>query len=554
MRTLKTILIVVTLFLIPSYSYSSGLGSLRISLIQGDVRVMPATSYEWLPVSLNMPLREGDTLWVPEAGRLEIQTNDGSFLRLDEYSTLEIISISRGIMWSELKEGRAYVNFKGLRDMTLQLDIPYFSNLKIHEPSKFSIDLHNYRYVEISVFKGVVYADVRGEMTDIYAGQSLTIGEDMYTDISSVKPSDRWELWNRERDRRFEGSWYSYRYLPDELRVYAYEFDTSGKWVYTTRYGYVWVPTVYVTTNWSPYRVGRWVWIDDEYVWVSDEPWGWVPYHYGRWAFSISIGWFWVPPSRGAVYWGPGFVGWIHTPTYVAWVPLAPEDIYYGYGYYGPRSVNIIHIDIHKTVIKNVYKNVYVNNAVTVVHRDSFIKGKYIAIKTDRNPFTEEGIRQGRIRIVSDRVSLAPITRKVMVKNEPAKIIIRDVDKVRHEREKDNIRRQTTKQRARYPEEIRRDTIKIQRKEASSHPERMTIEKEQKVRRPEVSREPVRKEPPHKDYLTNRQPHSKGEFHIAEKGKRDSSEKSLIRKDKKGHMVLKEGKQIDTDISQWILR
>lgn len=589
MKPLKAILIISLLFLLPSYSNSSDLGALRTNLIHGDVRLMPDTSYEWLSASLNMPLREGDKLWVPESGRLEIQINDGSFLRLDEGAFLRIIRISSSIMHFELRDGRAYVNFKGTRDKTIQIDMPYSSTIRTHEPSKFSIDMRNYRYAEVSVFKGIVYADIRGEMTGVYAGQSLTIREDMYADISPIGVSDEWELWNRERDRRFEGSWYSYRYLPDELRVYAYEFDTSGRWVHTVRYGYVWVPTAYVTTKWVPYRSGQWVWIGNQYVWVSHEPWGWVPYHYGRWAFSVSIGWFWVPPSRGAVYWGPGFVGWIHTPTYVAWVPLAPEDIYYGYGYYGPRSVNITYINVHKTVIEKVYINVYVDNAVTVVKRDSFVKGRYIALKTDKNPFIIEGIHPKRTKIVSETTSLLPVTRHTTVKSEPAKpakMTIRDADRMRNERtvSRETITtRQTIEPRSIYPErakretvnvqrreisspperriieqeKARRDTIGIQRREVNNIPERRIVEQEQRVRVPEISREQVRKELPQNNHLTNRQPHSERRVYTPERRNTGSSERPAIERNKKTPLretVQSENRQRDMDISQWIRR
>lgn len=478
MKGLKITLVMVILFLIPSFSYSSGLGSLRISLLKGDAQIENDRLDEWFSASLNMPLREGDTLSVSEGGRIEIQMDDGSFLRLDENSTLKIVMISDGIVWFDLRNGRAYVNFKGNGHRVIKIGIPYLTTLKTDDHSRFSIDFRSNRYADVSVFEGKVFADDRR----IYAGERLTVEEDMHADISSLGPSDEWERWNREMDRRFEGTWYGYRYLPDELRVYAYEFDSNGRWVYTTQYGYVWVPTVYVTTGWSPYRQGRWVWIGDHYVWISYEPWGWVPYHYGRWAFSVSIGWFWVPPVRGAVYWGPGFVGWIYTPYYVAWVPLAPEDIYYGYGYYGPMSVNIVHIDVHNTIIKNVYKNVYVNNAVTVVSKDSFIKGKYVSIKTDRNPFITEGIKSGT-RLVSDRVSLVPTKDLITINERTTRIIDRDR---RYDDIKVRTKRDVEKDRTIYHGNRIKD-ITIQRENRRENQKTQTIEKRQDDRRAVVS-------------------------------------------------------------------
>ncbi len=105
---------------------------------------------------------------------------------------------------------------------------------------------------------------------------------------------------------------------------------------------------------------------------MSFDPWGWAPYHYGRWAFVARIGWCWVPPAAGDVYWGPGYVGWVGTGDYVGWVPLAPGEIYYGRGYYGRHSVNVTNINITEVHVTNVYKNVYVNNGPTIVERRTF--------------------------------------------------------------------------------------------------------------------------------------------------------------------------------------
>ncbi|MFN3480329.1 MAG: DUF6600 domain-containing protein, partial [Thermodesulfovibrionales bacterium] len=176
--------------------------------------------------------------------------------------------------------------------------------------------------------------------------------------------------------------------------------------------------TVYISVGWAPYRHGRWVWIGGDYVWVAYEPWGWVPYHYGRWAFVASIGWCWVPPARGAVYWGPGFVGWVYTPTYVAWVPLAPGEIYYGYGYYGPHSVNIINIDINKVVIKE-YRHAHIKDAITIVHRDTFLKGKPVEVKVHENPFLAHKIHIGRPPIEPLRETRAPIIKEIVRDKEP---------------------------------------------------------------------------------------------------------------------------------------
>ena len=164
-------------------------------------------------------------------------------------------------------------------------------------------------------------------------------------------------------------------------------------------YGYVWTPTVVVGARWSPFRDGRWIWMGGDYVWVAYEPWGWAPYHYGRWSFIINIGWFWVPPIAREVYWSPGYVGWVRTADYVAWVPLAPGEIYYGRGYYGQHSVNITNVNINQVSITNVYKNVYVNNGVTVVNRNTFNTHSPTVVNVNKNIIEQKIFAKNNISV-----------------------------------------------------------------------------------------------------------------------------------------------------------
>jgi hypothetical protein len=78
-----------------------------------------------------------------------------------------------------------------------------------------------------------------------------------------------------------------------------------------------------VGASFVPYQTGgHWAYADDDYVWVSDYPWGWAPFHYGRWAY-LGTGWGWIP---GRVY-APAWVSWrVGAPGFgfVGWGPMAP--------------------------------------------------------------------------------------------------------------------------------------------------------------------------------------------------------------------------------------
>jgi hypothetical protein len=402
-----------------SFSYSANLGEVRLSLVEGDVQIYTEDTSEWVGAVINMPLRGGDRIWVPEEGKAELLLIDGTSLRLRENSALDVLRIEDHSSQFYLDTGHAYVNFRGSRSTFLQLDTPV-SSTRAYEKGIYRVDVPDDKYTDISVDRGVVYAESRSGNTKVREGNTLSLRGDDYADLHPLEPSDEWDNWNEERDRALYERRYSSRYLPEELSPYSYDFDRYGTWRNVPEYGYVWTPSVVVSEGWAPYRQGRWVWIRGDYIWVSYEPWGWVPYHYGRWIFNVSIGWCWVPPIRGAIYWGPGFVGWVYTPDYVAWVPLAPGEVYYGYGYYGTHSVNITNVNITNIKVKKVYKNVYITNAVTVVHRDGFIKGKDATIHVKDNPFLKEKIGIGRPQIKPVRETTRPGMKEIHGMKQPS--------------------------------------------------------------------------------------------------------------------------------------
>lgn len=72
MKILKCLAIMFLLILFPAYLYPQALGSLRLSLIEGDVQIRMEDTEDWVPASINMPLVDGDRIWVPEGGRTEL--------------------------------------------------------------------------------------------------------------------------------------------------------------------------------------------------------------------------------------------------------------------------------------------------------------------------------------------------------------------------------------------------------------------------------------------------------------------------------------------------
>lgn len=436
---MKKVLIIIPILVLIFVTtiFAAITGDCRISLIKGDVLIQTYdTASEWVPTYVNTPVNDGDKIWVPEDGRVELQFIGATYLRADENTEIEINRISLNaddrIIQIAMPQGRIYANYKGYysRDSVLQIDTPIVSAM-VYGDARFDINVIENDTTEISVFDGTVYVETQTGTTKVRAGNMLRIDPGNSAEIFPRRPKDNWQTWNLSRDSFLLSNRTSSRYLPPSLSGYCSDLDQYGRWVYTPDYGYVWTPRLVVST-WAPYRHGRWVWMYDDYVWISYEPWGWVPYHYGRWAFRVGIGWFWVPPAVNAVFWSPGFVAWIYTPTYVSWVPLAPGEVYYGYGYYGPHSVNLRKVNVKNINITNIYINSKVHNAVTVVHRDTFLTGRQVVLKNvPSNPFIAgERVSPGRPEIKPIRETRIPNPLKIVhEKSFPKKHIIEKTEK-----------------------------------------------------------------------------------------------------------------------------
>ncbi|MBI5656806.1 MAG: FecR domain-containing protein, partial [Geobacter sp.] len=374
MNKLVITIIGILLILLPVVALGSSEGSARLTLVQGDVQLFDEESGEWLPAAPNTPIGEGDRLWSPTGAHAEIQLDTGSYLRLGEDTALDVVRLDADNRQVYLDRGRLYVSTSGT-DRDLQVDSED-ATVNIGEKSRVGVDMIGTSDSEVSVIKGSAYVESVSGRTRVRSGEALIFSENG-AEIAALREPDEWEWWNEKRNRTLDSRTAKRGHLPDELAIYEDELAANGEWVVIEDYGYVWRPTVHVVADWTPYREGRWVWRRGGYVWIATEPWGWAPHHYGRWQHSSRWGWCWVPPRRGDVFWSPGYVAWVGTTDDMAWVPLAPNEVYYGYGNYGSLSINITHVD-QRTIVRpvNVYRNARVRNSITVINRNSFVRGQ----------------------------------------------------------------------------------------------------------------------------------------------------------------------------------
>lgn len=378
---------------------SAGLGLAFVTYLSGESLFMSTDDEDWVALSPNLSLRIGDRIWVQDGARLEIRFPLGATAWVNFQSELDITRLERTsrneTIQLALVSGEAAFDVKGLAGSgsVFQVDLPNAS-IRTSRAARFRVNTLPDGTAQIGVISGSLVLETPDGSTDVSAGRMAEIQPDQRVLLDFLPSNDEWDDWVQSRAEIYERPAASARYLPADLSSYAHEFDTSGRWVRDRTYGSVWVPAV--ERGWSPYSNGRWVWQADDYVWLPYDPW-YAPFHFGRWSWGVSLGWFWIAP-QGRAFWSPGYVGWSVIDDEVSWVPLGHNEVYYGYGNFGARSVNISRTTTVN--VTNVYVNSRVTNGVVAVRKDDFLRGRIRneRIVSARNPF--EGGGAGGLKII----------------------------------------------------------------------------------------------------------------------------------------------------------
>lgn len=369
----------------------------RFSMVSGNV-TWRRDDGEWSQATMNLPLREGAQVWVTEGGRAEIQFDDGSLLRLGTGSivTLQTMYSDSEGEFTEIKmnDGLASLRLKQERSV-FQVDTP-FASVKSSGPAKLRVGVDD--NVEVAVRKGDVSVENERDHATLRAGDYLRVrGENDGFDVRELPAADRWERWNDDRDQWLAEveSRPTHQYLPENLRLVCHNLDSYGSWHDDSEYGHVWCPRV-SDADWRPYHRGHWVWVNPfGWTWVADEPWGWAPYHYGTW-IRRPYGWGWVPGPT-CQYWSPAVVHFTECDGNVAWVPLAPREVYYpttfsigvwgrnwGFSFSIGGCASYYYSDYDRGCRPRVWRTRYVNSRVTNIYNTTIINNNTTIINNRR--------------------------------------------------------------------------------------------------------------------------------------------------------------------------
>jgi len=282
-------------------SDDSNVRIVRISYTEGDVQFDNGNGLE--KATMNMPVTEGNRVVTGDDGRVEIELEDGSTIRLApgsdiQFSQLGRLSSGATVTTMGLNSGEAEFKIDKLGDNQIQVESQN-KTLLVKHSGRFRVTSTNSDPLELVVWKGQVDVQDSDSGNDVSVKKNETFALDLLDpakyDLSKDAEADDLDNWSKQRDDALsqyasKGSGYAqspYSYGLNDLNYYGSYYDVPG-------YGYLWQPYG-VNLDWDPFQNGYWAPSPFGYTWVSAYPWGWMPFRYGHWVFVNGRGWLWQP-------------------------------------------------------------------------------------------------------------------------------------------------------------------------------------------------------------------------------------------------------------------
>jgi FecR protein len=294
----------------PAAADSSHARIIRLSLVQGDVRIareihgdpLADSKAAWESAELNLPIRQGYVL-ATDHGRAEVEFENGAMAFLKENTVLEFydLSLDNGALTTRLvlRQGSASFYVNPARG-------DYFSvtggDFTVDAAGRCSFRLDNYDDGStVQTLKGHVSVLHKDNTTRLEKGQFLTMkaGDEASLSVGRLGDGDDFDRWVSGRiDSVSTATNAALQYTSSPYYASGFaDLYTYGSWSSCGASGFGWRPFG-VGLGWSPFTGGQWI-MDPAFgwTWVSFQPWGWAPYHYGGWLFDTSCGgWFYSPP------------------------------------------------------------------------------------------------------------------------------------------------------------------------------------------------------------------------------------------------------------------
>lgn len=298
-------------------------GAARLSSVEGQVRIVQGGQTIADPALVNAPLFAGFQIETGDDGKAEVQFDDGSVARLSPDSGLTLKSVSGdGGQGTEvlLESGLGYFELQGGGSGgPMRVDFgdsvataSGFTVMRIHIDTPPG---------DLAVFSGNAHVERGNSLAvDLHGGESVALNanDPTHYDLSETIEPDSWDAWNQDRDQALNATaadqtGAAKSFVNSENPNPAWnDLDANGNWYNVPGSGLIWSPYSASTAGWDPYGCGHWMYTPRfGYVWVSCEQWGFLPYSCGSWNFYGGFGWGWSAGGGCNPWWrNGGYNGW----------------------------------------------------------------------------------------------------------------------------------------------------------------------------------------------------------------------------------------------------
>ncbi|MFZ0306520.1 MAG: DUF6600 domain-containing protein [Terracidiphilus sp.] len=295
--------------------------AVRLSYVEGQVRVTQGDQVIAEGATVNMPLFEGMQVSTGQDGRAEIQFEDGSVARLSPNTTLTLSELrgegANGDAKMLLNGGLAYFEFQGGNQVG-QFSVGFGDSSVTPSGNAVLRIRMDTPPGELAVMSG--NADLTrgngGTQLAMHGGESVTLyaNDVSHYDLNESVDPDSWDAWNTDRDQVMATEEAAFTSAPPtqngpESGSPAWsDLDANGSWYDVPDQGYVWSPFEAANAGWDPYGCGNWMaYPQFGYTFVPCNNWGFLPYSCGAWNFYGGFGWGWSPGMGGCNPWWNSF-------------------------------------------------------------------------------------------------------------------------------------------------------------------------------------------------------------------------------------------------------
>jgi len=390
---LAACLLLATLAMVPPTSAAGALAITvgRVYYIEGDLlRYVPAEE-DWVAMVKDAPFVTEDVLVSGNRGMAELIVPNGTWIRIGNSTQIQFIALASDLSEADVAWGVA--RFLNKSSGTVIKATCPFGYALAYSGAAFDFYVGE-NSVEVIALRGTVsfVHSATNAKYDISAGSPSILADQNQVSSGDGTVDPDWDHWNTDRRAfwvaRTKMGGRSVGYLPPNLQFEAHALEENGRWesvLYEGRECWFWRPTT-AAVGWSPFTAGRWTDWNGDQTWIPEEPFGYVTHHYGSWVYALN-NWYWAPPVASVrfgfplldvgFFWSPGRVSWIHSGTYVGWVPLAPRETYYCHrNWGGPHDVIVTNANVTQINI-NLRNYAYVNHAIVVPQNDFYGVNNY---------------------------------------------------------------------------------------------------------------------------------------------------------------------------------